>query len=282
MNSQQEKNIKKAADLIKKADAILITASNGLSITEGLHLFANNKAFKDLLGDFEEKYGFHNLLQGFFYPWKTSEEKWRFLCRVINHYSGAYSGSPVMENLKKIVADKQYFVVTSNAEGHFQLSGFNEENVYEVEVSWLKMRCSKQCHNDLYPSMDVIRKLSTLEKDGKSLREDIPRCPKCGAVMDLYETNPVDENVIKNWNTFMQSIIGKHFVVLELGIGSRNQLIKGPMMQLVARENKSAYTSINLGDLFIPDLIADRSVGIDGYLHEVLQSLAEEIRGKVL
>ena len=30
---------------IKEADAILIGASNGLSITEGLHLFADNTAF---------------------------------------------------------------------------------------------------------------------------------------------------------------------------------------------------------------------------------------------
>ena len=33
------------AEKIKEADAILIGASNGLSITEGLHLFADNAAF---------------------------------------------------------------------------------------------------------------------------------------------------------------------------------------------------------------------------------------------
>ena len=33
------------AEKIKQADAVLIGASNGLSITEGLHIFADNKAF---------------------------------------------------------------------------------------------------------------------------------------------------------------------------------------------------------------------------------------------
>ena len=41
------------AEKIKGADAILIGASNGLSITEGLHLFADNGAFEYLFGDFK-------------------------------------------------------------------------------------------------------------------------------------------------------------------------------------------------------------------------------------
>ena len=41
--------IKEIAEKIREADAVLIGASNGLSITEGLHLFADNQAFEDLL-----------------------------------------------------------------------------------------------------------------------------------------------------------------------------------------------------------------------------------------
>ena len=46
---------------IKEADAILIGASNGLSITEGLHLFADNTAFDMLFGDMKQKYGLHSI-----------------------------------------------------------------------------------------------------------------------------------------------------------------------------------------------------------------------------
>ncbi len=38
------------AEKFREADAILIGASNGLSITEGLHLFADNAAFERLFG----------------------------------------------------------------------------------------------------------------------------------------------------------------------------------------------------------------------------------------
>ena len=37
------------AKKFREADAILIGASNGLSITEGLHLFADNATLKDCL-----------------------------------------------------------------------------------------------------------------------------------------------------------------------------------------------------------------------------------------
>lgn len=274
MNQTQQEQIREAARLIKEADAILITASNGLSITEGLHLFANNQAFKDLLGDEEEKYGFHNLLHGFFYPWRTLEEKWGFLSRVIHHYSGNYTGSETMEYLKMLVKDKPYFVVTSNAEGHFQLAGFDEERVYEVEMSWLKMRCSKRCHGALYPTLEAVREMAQQEVGGKVPKETIPRCPKCGAAMELYETNPVEERILKNWNSFLSSVKGKHFVVFELGMGSRNQLIKLPMMQLVKGEANASYITVNIGDLYILEDIAHRSIGIDGSIHDVLKEMS--------
>ena len=56
--------IKEIEERIREADAVLIGASNGLSITEGLHLFADNQAFEDLFGDLKKKYGLRCILQG--------------------------------------------------------------------------------------------------------------------------------------------------------------------------------------------------------------------------
>ena len=69
---------KTIAGRIQEADAILIGASNGLSITEGLHLFAANAAFEGLFGDFKRKYGLGCILQGMMAGWPSEEEKWAF------------------------------------------------------------------------------------------------------------------------------------------------------------------------------------------------------------
>ncbi|MBS5029731.1 MAG: NAD-dependent protein deacetylase, SIR2 family, partial [Clostridiales bacterium] len=108
------------AKKFKEADAILIGASNGLSITEGLHLFADNAAFERLFGDFKQKYGLGCILQGMMAGWPSEEEKWAFWTRLIHHYCGQYQPTPVMNDLKAIVGEKDYFVVTSNGEGHFE------------------------------------------------------------------------------------------------------------------------------------------------------------------
>ena len=124
--------MKQIAEKIGEAEAILIGASNGLSITEGLHLFADNAAFEELFGDFKRKYGLRRILQGMMAQWPSEEEKWAFWARLIHHYCGQYRPTPVMQDLKGIVGDKDYFVVTSN-ECRFELCGFAPDKIYEIE-----------------------------------------------------------------------------------------------------------------------------------------------------
>lgn len=72
---------------------------------------------------------------------------------------------------------------------------------------------------------------------------------------------------------FIRKYQGKHLVVLELGIGWRNQLIKAPLMRLVEREPHAGYITINRGEVYIADGIRDKSVGLDGDLAEILAKL---------
>ena len=270
MNRYQE-----IAEKIRNADAILIGASNGLSITEGLNLFANDDAFQELLGDYQEKYGFHRILDGFFFHWKTPEEKWGFLSRLINHYSGSYVASEAMEDLKTIVGEKPYFILTSNAEGHFELAGFKPQKVYELEGNWIEMRCSHLCHDKTYSSLPAIRKLAALEKNGLVPGEAIPICPVCGAAMELYHAQPPKQSTVAEWNHFCSTFHNKKLVILELGIGWRNQLIKAPLMTITANEPQAAYITINLGEIYIPDNIRQKSFGLDGYFSEHLKNIRQ-------
>lgn len=262
---------------IKDADAILIGASNGLSITEGLNLFADDDAFGNLFGDYKEKYGFRKILDGFFFRWNTLEEKWGFLSRLIHHYSGNYTISSAMNDLKAIVGNKPYFILTSNGEGHFELAGFEPQRIYELEGNWIEMRCSRLCHDKTYASLPIIRNLAALETNGMIPAEAIPRCPICGAAMDLYNAQPPKQDVQMEWEKFYKDFHNKKIVILELGIGCRNKLIKAPLMQMTANEPKTTYVTINLGEVYITDNIKDKSYGLDGYLSEQLKKIRESI-----
>ena len=173
-------DMQRIAEKIKNADAILIGASNGLSITEGIHLFADNQAFNDLFGDIKAKYGVRSILQGMMGRWPSEEEKWGYWSRLINHYCGDYKETKVMSDLKAIVGEKDYFIVTSNGERHFEMCGFEEEKIYEVEGDWLHMQCAHRCHDTIYSSFALIKEMAGQEVDGKIPTKMIPKCSKCG------------------------------------------------------------------------------------------------------
>ena len=266
----------RAAEMLKEADAVIVSASNGLSITEGLHLFADNEAFEETFGDFKQKYGIRCILQGCMGRFETEEETWDFWSRLVCRYSAGYTASPVMKDLARVLGQKPYFVVTSNGEGHFQQAGFGP--VFEVEGSWVEMQCNRRCHDRLYPAIPLMEKMQQAKREGSIPQSLFPRCPQCGAAMKMHVISP---NFVPNTEAqtafarFVQRWQNKKLVVLELGIGSRNQLIKAPLMELVRSQPTMGYVTINLGDLYIPQSIRERSVGLDGLLAPIMRQLAD-------
>ena len=255
-------DLKKIAEKIKGADAILIGASNGLSITEGLYLFADDQAFEDLFGDLKEKYGLTCILHGMSAQWPAEEEKWGFWSRLIHHYCGEYKETKVMSDLKAIIGEKDYFVITSNGECHFEMCGFDPEKIYEIEGNWLTMQCASGCHQKLYPVLELAEKMAAEEQGGKIPSELVPRCPECGGLMKIHMVGsnfipPTAEK--ERLDTFLKKYHGKNLVILELGIGWRNQLIKAPLMRLTAKEPNAAYITINLGEVYITEDIKEKS-----------------------
>lgn len=157
------------------------------------------------------------------------------------------------------------------------MAGFDADKVYEIEGNWMEMRCGHMCHKDVYPAMEAIHNMAAAEKDGKVPSDMIPKCSKCGASMVLYNAEPPKEGITEAWDGFLKESHGKNLVILELGIGWRNQLIKAPLMNLAAQEPYSTYVTINLGEIYIADKIREKSFGLDGDLDVILSEIAKEL-----
>ena len=210
--------------------------------------------------------------------WPSQEEKWAFWARLIHHYCGQYEPTPVMNHLKAIVGEKDYFIVTSNGECHFELCDFDQDKIYEIEGNWLTMQCARPCHDTRYPSLEVAEQLWKAEQQsGHVPAESVPRCPECGGPMEIHmaagQRMIPDPAAQARLEHFLNTYHGKNLVILELGIGWRNQLIKAPMMRLAAREPDAAYVTMNLGEVYITDDIKEKSFGLDGRLDELLPAL---------
>lgn len=264
---------------IQEADAILIGASNGLSISEGFHLFADDQSFRDTFPEFRRKYGIRSILQGMTFLYPSEREKWGFWTRLITKYVHEYRVTPQMKNLKKLVGDKPYFIVTSNGETHFEMAGFDPLSIYEIEGSLAEMQCEAGCHETLYPVKEIIEEMAEKESGGTIPPELVPRCPKCGGSMQMHlalnHAFVQNQEAARRYAEFLKMHHNQRIVILELGIGWRNQLIKAPLMQLTGQEPYAAYVTVNMGEIYIPDSIREKSFGIDGDIVSVMQSLLE-------
>lgn len=275
-----EKTEERIHRALADADAVIIGASNGLSIAEGYNIFADNDWFRRHFSDFRQKYSIHSPLQGLFYPYQHLEEKWGFVSRLASLLQQDVPGQ-VMKDLYQLVKDKPYFVLTSNGEDHFVPAGFSRDAVFEMEGTLTSYHCSRHCCGDIWFDMPGIRRMAAEEKGGTVPTRYIPRCPHCQA---LSEPNlPTDDTFFQTapwkrksqaYRQFLQACSGKNIVILELGIGWRNQMIKRPLMELAAAEPHAVYITINKGEVYIPEAIQDRSIGVDGDIGTVLSQLA--------
>ena len=224
-------NIEKAINALNEADAVLIGASNGLSISEGFNIFADNDMFRSQFGDFREKYGIRSVLDGIFTRNMSREDYVAFASRLVNLWYDDYQPTQVMMNLNAVVSSKPYFVLTTNADEHLEKAGFDKEKVWEIE----------------------------------------------GTFRDLIPGNPPEDKQAA-LNAFLQKYNDKRIVILELGIGSRNRIIKLPLMQLAHRFPKATYITLNLThEIYVPDEIAGKSIAIPGDIGMTLSKISEYI-----
>ncbi len=104
--------IEQLREKIENADAIVIGAGAGLSVSAGFTY--TGERFRTYFQDFIDKYGFQDMYSGGFYPFETLQEQWAYWSRYIyiNRYMDA--PKPVYDRLFELVRDKDYFVLTTN------------------------------------------------------------------------------------------------------------------------------------------------------------------------
>lgn len=269
-------------DRINEADAIVIGASNGLSIAEGINIFADDASFLRHFGEFREQHGFRSIIRGCFHPYRSATQRWAFHSRMHAYFLGNGQPSQVMQDLYSLVKNKRHFVVTSNIDAHFHLAGFDPERLFEIEGNCRNLQCARACHDRLYPGDELLAEMARAQQDGTVPESLAPRCPECGGAMEVHIE--VDPLFLKgaHWQTRRQAFVdfmveaqGKKIVFLELGVGSRNRLIKAPLMQMARHEPHASYLCFNRGaEVYVLDELAEKSIGIDGDIASVLRQLA--------
>lgn len=272
-------NITRLKEELDTADAVVIGAGSGLSASAGFTY--TGERFRQYFGDFIEKYGFHDMYSGGFYPFDGLEEHWAYWGRYIyiNRYLDA--PKPVYHDLLKLVQGKEYFVLTTNVDHCFQKAGFDKHRLFYTQGDYGLWQCSKPCHQKTYDNEAVVRRMMAEQKDMKIPSELVPHCPRCGTPMSMNlradDTFVEDEGwhaAAQRYTDFLRRHEEQHILFLELGVGGNTPaIIKYPFWRMTYQNPKAVYACVNLSEAYCPKEIQKRAICIDGDIGKLLCEL---------
>ncbi len=275
-NEQPQWQLGKA---LADSDTIIIGAGAGLSASAGFTY--NGERFKKYFSDFEEKYGFHDMYSGGFYPYGTAEEYWAYWSRYI--FFNRYIDPPkaVYNDLYQLVKDKDYFVLTKNVDHCFQKAGFDKKRLFYTQGDYGLFQCSRPCCNETFDNEAIISGMVEQQNGMRVPSELVPVCPHCGSPMTVNLRS--DDKFVGDdgWNEAYhryQEFLGTHrnsdILFLEIGVGFNTPgIIKYPFWQMTLLYPKAIYACINKGGAYAPEEISRRSICINKDIANVLADL---------
>ena len=278
-------NIQKLYDALQSADAIVVGAGAGLSTAAGFTY--SGERFEQHFADFIRQYGFTDMYTAGFYPFPTEEQYWAYWSRHIYFNRYIHAPKPVYDNLLKLLKDKNYFVITTNVDHQFQKAGFDKQRLFYTQGDYGLLQCAKPCHQKTYDNEEIIKKMiaATVGANNHSPlqipTELVPRCPVCGGKMvpnlRSDETFVEDEGwhaASQRYTEFLTRHKDGRVLFLDLGSGGNTPIIfKIPFIKMTMQNPNATYATVNLGEAFTVEQIADRSIVIDADIANVIEQL---------
>lgn len=282
-NEDYDTQIKKAAKLLNDADYVLIGAGAGLSTAAGAKY--GGRFFEENFSEFQEKYGKGRYMQDMysagFYPYPDEESYWGYWSKQAMLGGIELDVTPLHRTILDALADKNIFVLSTNADAQFVKAGLPEEKIFCTQGDYFHIQCRKGCHNKTYNAVKMFKQMDQARKDCKVPSYMVPKCPVCGGAMDMNLRKDSffvqDEEWYKaeqRFSDFLAEAIDKKLVLFELGVGFNTpMIIKYPFHNLTKLNKSVNYICINLDEEPVPADISERSLMITGDIAKVLQDI---------
>lgn len=221
-----EDAIRRAADLVAAAEALLVTAGAGLGVDSGLPDFRSPRGFWRAYPPLERlRLSFEDLAQP---RWFDTDPAlaWAFYGHRLELYrrTRPHAGYAILKEwCDRMPAGG--FVLTSNVDGQFFAAGFSDERVVEHHGSIHRLQCTVPCGDDLWPASP-----EDLQIDMTSFRAvgELPRCERCGALArpnilmfnDGRWIPDVTNEQHERFAAWLESVRGRRVVIVECGAGT--------------------------------------------------------------
>ncbi|MCP1136253.1 hypothetical protein NKT34_23425 [Paenibacillus polysaccharolyticus] len=264
--------IERAVELVKQADSIVIGAGAGLSAAAGMD-YGDTETFARLFPPLLKK-GFRRQYELIGYSNWSEEEKWAYWATHVNHIRFQFPPSPMYEQLRGIVSSKDYFVITTNVDGMFQKTGFDEDRLFTPQGDYARYQCVTPCTQETWPTKPIVdRILPNIDPETFTILDSnlVPRCPHCDGPVFLnvrvdagFIGAPYKEQEIK-YIEFLKKNVNKKTVFMEFGVGYNTPvIIRFPFQDLTYTYKNTHLIRVNQQEPQVPEQIEERAVSYSG------------------
>ncbi len=217
-------NYKKAAQAVKSARAIVITAGAGMGVDSGLPDYRGDKGFWKAYPMYERLgISFVEAANPVHFAMDPAFG-WGFYGHRANIYreTSPHAGFQLLLDWIQRF-NLSYFVATSNVDGHFQKAGYAEDKIYEVHGSIHYMQCLTPCIDDIWPNKEIV------PVDYTTMRAQyVPKCIHCDTTArpnilmfgDFSWLSERTDNQGNAFRHFLYQYRNEKMVVIEAGAGT--------------------------------------------------------------
>ncbi len=271
---------------IEEADAGVIGGASGLSTANGYDYYNHNTPFfNEHFADFGKIYNEGSAWDLLYHRYNSDEERWAYMARSGCVMLDLEAGQ-TYRDLYDLVKHKDHYVITTNQDTQFS-KVFDPDRIFPIQGDAHWMQCSKSCSEEIYPSDKTLHRLNASIVEGKLKTEDVPRCPKCGAVMEpwvksyIFQYGEYWHKEADKYKAYLEKHVKDKVLFLGLGIGNMTpEFIKHPFMQMTYSWLDARCAFINMGEPEPIEEIADKTVALNVDILETLQEMREMQEGK--
>ena len=175
------------------------------------------------------------------------------------------------QNLRALLADKNYFVVSLCIDDYVYGSGLNEERIVTPCGGFRRMQCDKNCAGKLteMPKESFEAAMRYYRKEAALTDLAEPVCGNCGAKLRFNQLGVkryAEEGYLGQWQLYtkwLQGTVNKRLCVLELGVGMAYPgIVRFPFEKIIYYNRKAFFYRVHPKLYQVGEKIADRSRGI--------------------
>lgn len=286
-----EEQIMQAADMIQKADYVLMGAGAGLSTAAGA--VYGGTWFEENFKEFKEKYGngpyMQDMYSAGFHPYPDEESFWGYWSKQAILGGIDLDVTPLYKDILKLLKDKRTFCLSTNADGQFQKAGYKEEQIFCTQGDYFHIQCQKACHQRTYNAVKLFKQMDQARKNCQIPTYMVPKCPICGGPMTMnlrcdqyFVQDEAWYQAEKKFGDFLNEALKsqKNLLLLELGVGFNTPtIIRFPFEKLVKENKQVNLIRLNLNEAVIPESIEQQAVGINKDIKQTIKDLHTVLSG---